>query len=116
MSEQQEAIGSIFQTTAEERQKLRHENPPVCDNVYAANAYFDWYWKGCGCGQLRFGYNPDTNKWWADTEMMGPESTRKLLHAFADYVADNLAPVIEEEQREWEERKAAIIAESDKEN
>lgn len=109
MSDHLQAIDSIFKNTAEERRKLREANPPVCDNAYAANAYFDWYWDGCGCGQLRFGYNPDTNEWWADTEMMGPESTRKLLHAFADFVADKLAPSIEAERKQWEEQKKTII-------
>lgn len=81
----------------EERQKLMADNPPVCTGVHGAQAYFNWSWKGCGFGQLTFSYQD--GEWSCDTEMMGPESTRKLLHAFADHVADNLKPIIEEERR-----------------
>jgi hypothetical protein len=70
------------------------DNPPTCEGVHSASAYFDWSWKGCGFGQLSFHYNHE--KWSCGTEMMGPEATRKLLHSFADFVADNLeGPIME---------------------
>lgn len=77
---------------------------PTVDAAHSAGAYFDWCWQGCGFGQLSFGVKDGV--WHCDTECMGPESTRKLLHAFADYVADQLTPVIEAERAEFEARRA----------
>ena len=77
---------------------------PQVTEAHSAGAYFDWRWDGCGFGQLSFGVKD--GKWHCDTECMGPISTRKLLHAFADYVADQLTPVIEEERAEFEARRA----------
>jgi len=76
---------------------MREANPPTVDGVHHANVYFDWSWKGCGFGQLSFNFDRDTQKWDCMHECMSPENVRKLLHAFADHVADNLTPVIEAE-------------------
>lgn len=84
--------------TAEQRERAMAESPPECTAVHDAHVYFDWSWTGCGFGQLTFSYDASTGQWSCDTEMMGPESTRKLLHAFADHVADNLKPILEAER------------------
>ena len=86
--------------TQDERYAVMDANTPVCDSVHSASAYFDWGWKGCGFGQFSFSVDPKTGKWECSNEMMGPESARKLLHAFADYVADKLEPVIIKEREE----------------
>jgi len=82
-----------------ERAAMREANPPVVDGAHSAHAYFDWRWKGCGFGQFSFHYDHETEKWSCSNEVMGPEASRKLLHAFADFVADNLAPVILEQDK-----------------
>lgn len=78
---------------------------PKVTEAHSAGAYYDWEWQGCGFGQLSFGVKDGV--WHCDTECMGPISTRKLLHAFADYVADQLTPVIEAERAESEARRAS---------
>lgn len=69
---------------------------PECDDVISGGAYFNWGWQGCGFGQLSFKLRPD-GKFDVMNEAMGPDSVRKLLHAFADYVADHA--VLEDEPR-----------------
>lgn len=93
MNEEQNPL-SFLGMTAEERKTARDDNPPTCEGVHNASVYFDWSWIGCGFGQLRFNYIHETDMWTVDNECMGPESVRKLLHAFADHVADNLKPII----------------------
>lgn len=74
--------------TPEEHQKLRDENSPVVDYLHNANSYFDWGWEGCGHGQLSFSIDRETGKITCMNECMGRNSVRKLLHAYADFVAD----------------------------
>lgn len=62
--------------------------PIVVHGVHHAQAYFDWGWQGCGFGQLSFSMDKG-GKITCMNECMGREAVRKLLHAFADYVADN---------------------------
>lgn len=93
--------------TRDERYAVMDANLPVCDGVHSGDAYFDWGWKGCGFGQFSFSFDRETGKWDCSNEMMSPESTRKLLHAFADYVADQLAPMIIKEREEWDAKRAA---------
>lgn len=76
---------------------------PKCTDVHSAGAYFDWSWEGCGFGQLSFSCKDGV--WSCDTEMMGPESTRKLLHAFADHVADQLEPILIAEREAFENKR-----------
>ncbi len=96
---------SFLRMTPEQREQSMHDNPPTCEGVHSGNAYFDWQWTGCGFGQLSFSVKD--GKWSCDTEMMGPASTRKLLHAFADYVADQLEPILIKEREEWDAKCAA---------
>lgn len=91
----------------EERLKLMDINPPVCEGVHYGSTYFDWSWAGCGFGQFSFNLDRKTGQWTCENEMMGPESVRKLLHAYADYVADQLAPVIIKEREDWKAKCAA---------
>ena len=74
----------------EERQKIMDENPPEVSCVHYANVYFDWDWKGCGFGQLSFGLDSEKMELTAMNECMSRNSVRKLLHAFADYIADRV--------------------------
>lgn len=97
---------SFLRMTPEEREKSMVDNSPVCSEVHRGGAYFDWQWKGCGFGQFSFHYDLDKG-WSCDNEMMGPESTRRLLHAFADHVADNLTPLIVQERKDWEAKSTA---------
>ena len=97
---------SFLRMTPEQREKSMIDNPPTCEGVHDGSAYFDWQWSGCGFGQFSFSYDRETGKWDCSNEMMKPESTRKLLHAFADYVADQLAPVIIKEREEWDAKQA----------
>lgn len=90
----------------EERQKIMDANPPVCDGIHYANTYLDWRWQGCGFGQLSFSFDRE-NGWECSNEMMSPEAVRKILHAYADYVADQLTPVIIKERDEWQAELAA---------
>ena len=87
-----------FLRSAVEREETRKNNPPICTAVHFADAYFDWSWKGCGYGQLSFSIKDGV--WSCETECMGPEATRKLLHAFADHVADQLEPILDAERRQ----------------
>ncbi len=84
--------------TYEERRKIKEMTDPVVDEVNYTNAYFNWSWPGCGFGQLSFGYDQTTKTWTCDNEGMGSNDVRRLLHAFAEHVADQLAPVIEAER------------------
>lgn len=89
---------SFFRMSPEQRRQVMKDNPPTCEHVHNSTVYFDWSWQGCGFGQLSFSFDSATGKWSCDTESMGPESTRQLLHAFADYVADNLKPILEQQK------------------
>jgi len=95
----------FLRMTPDEREVAMEENPPVVTSAWQANGNFSWEWTGCGFGGLSFGYDSEKKEWFCDTECMGPESTRMLLHAFADYVADQLKPVIEAEREELEKRR-----------
>ena len=85
-----EALDTMFRA---DRHAIMEANLPKCTGVHWAKGYFDWSWKGCGFGQFSFELSED-GKFRAMNEGMGPESSRKLLHALADYIADNL--VLEE--------------------
>ena len=80
----------FFRRSEEERQKIMSQNPPGIGEVFNGAAYFTWHWQGCGFGELSFKFNPETGKFDCMNECMGPESVRKFLHAYADYVADNI--------------------------
>lgn len=72
-----------------ERRDLMNAHPPEIDQLIGAKAYFSWSWEGCGFGQLSFAYDRETGAISCSNECMSRENVRKLLHAFADYVADN---------------------------
>lgn len=85
---------------AKERFKVKNGNDPVICGVHSAGAYFDWGWKGCGHGQLSFSMNRSftgdgedaevVRKWTCSNEGMSRDDVRKLLHALADHIADNV--------------------------
>lgn len=89
--------------TPDERNALIDSNTPEIEHIHDARAYFSWSWKGCGFGQLSF--DLEDGKWECDTEFMSPERTRKLLHAYADHIADQLTPIIIEEKRIMDEKR-----------
>lgn len=79
---------SFFQLTQEERQFIMYNNPPHITGLYECNSYFGWDWKGCGFGQMTLRFDKGAMKIIVDSENMGRESVRKMLHSLADYIAD----------------------------
>lgn len=63
---------------------------PVVHSIMDLSLYVGWGWDGCGFGELFVKYDAEKNQWTADTECMGPQSVRKILHAAADKIADDL--------------------------
>lgn len=63
---------------------------PIVTSVHTSRAYFDWSWEGCGFGQLSFSFDPRPGDLTCMNERMGRNSVRKLLHAYADYIADRV--------------------------
>lgn len=59
------------------------------NSIYKMSGYFGWSAMGMGFGQLSFGRNEETGQIEFDTEHMGPETTRKILHDLVDYMVDN---------------------------
>jgi hypothetical protein len=80
---------SFFNITETRRDELMNAHPPTI-LFGRGTARFTWDWPSCGIGELSFGYSDETKKYECSNEGMGPESVRKLLHAFADHVADNI--------------------------
>lgn len=78
---------SIFKMTPDERKAMMEANPPEVSCVHSARTYFDWGWKGCGFGQLEVFLSKDGTLI-VENECMGRERVRKILHAWADYIAD----------------------------
>lgn len=76
--------------TLHDHNALMDEQIPQVTNIHNAQLYFDWAWKYCGFGQLSVSHSHESGELTCMNETMGQESVRKLLHAFADYVADNV--------------------------
>lgn len=70
------------------RNKLRAENPPVATDLFSSSIYFNWSWKGCGFGQLSVDLDIESGALLCNNECMRREDVRKLLHAYADFIAD----------------------------
>lgn len=64
------------------------EEPFRIGEIWDGSAYFDWYRNGTGFGQLSFSVDPTTKRITCENECMSRKSVRKILHAFADEVAD----------------------------
>jgi hypothetical protein len=76
--------------TPEKHQKATHDaNTPQVTCVHYGQTFFDWSWNGCGFGQLEILFNKDGDLI-AHNEMMSRDSVRKLLHAWADFIADRV--------------------------
>ena len=75
-----------------ERRALMDASTPTVETIHVGdglnNLYFDWGWHGCGFGQLHI-YN-DGSEIRCANENMSRESVRKLLHALADKIADDV--------------------------
>lgn len=59
------------------------------ESIFSLKGYFSWSALGSGFGQMSFGRSEEDGKIHFDTEMMGPETTRKMLHDLVDYIVDN---------------------------
>ena len=59
------------------------------DGIHNLSAYFDWCAVGSGFGQMSFGYDREEGHVTFDTEMLGPENTRLMLHQLVDFLVDN---------------------------
>lgn len=68
--------------------KTMFDYSPHINSIYSTNIYFGWGWYTCGFGQLAVKYDEDTNRITCMNECMGRKSVRKMLHAYADYLAD----------------------------
>lgn len=79
---------SFRELTREERDHICDMNPPEVKTVHYASFYFDWGWTGCGFGQLSVEFLPEERKIEIMNECMSRDSVRKLLHAWADFIAD----------------------------
>lgn len=71
--------------------KIAQENTPIInsDGIYQCEIYFDWGWKGFGFGQISFNYDRESGQLTCQNECMSRDAVRKIMHAFADYLADN---------------------------
>lgn len=70
------------------RDKLRAENPPEATDVFNTSIYFNWSWMGCGFGQLSVELDREKGEIVCQNECMSRDSIRKILHAYADFIAD----------------------------
>lgn len=70
------------------RQAMRDNNLPKATRVHSSSVYFDWSWKGCGFGQLALNFDIESGTVVCDNECMSRDSVRKILHAYADFIAD----------------------------
>lgn len=58
------------------------------DSIFHLNAYFNWSALGMGFGQMSFGRDKDTGQVVFNTEMLGKNTTRLMLHQLVDYLVD----------------------------
>ena len=70
------------------RDKPRAENPPEATDVFSTFIYFNWSWMGCGFGQLSVELDREKGEIVCENECMSRDSIRKILHAYADFIAD----------------------------
>ena len=71
--------------------------PTPTAEIINAGGYFNWSWQGVGFGQLSFSIEDGAPLF--HTECMGRVSVRKLLHAFADAVADQHDQIAAQEKK-----------------
>lgn len=55
--------------------------------IINGHAYFNWRWQGVGFGQLGFKVSESGTTF--ETEALGKDRVRALLHALADQLADH---------------------------
>jgi hypothetical protein len=72
-------------------------------SLYNMHGYFGWSCLGMGFGQMSFKLNEETGKVEFDTEMMGRETTRKVLHDLVDFMVDNGV------SDDWERKEQASV-------
>lgn len=63
------------------------DQAPRITAVHGASVYFAWEWPGTGFGELAF--TMTGSKIAVDAEGMGPDETRQILYALANYVAEH---------------------------
>lgn len=64
------------------------DEPFEIGDIHNCAAYFDWHKAGCGFGQLSFALHE--GRLTCMNECMSRKSVRKILHAFADKIADEV--------------------------
>jgi hypothetical protein len=64
------------------------DTDPEIIQLHNSGAYFTWGWENFGFGQFSVSFAD--NKLTASNETLSRESVRKLLHQWADYVADRV--------------------------
>lgn len=87
-------VGQVYKELIQERKSIKSIATPMVfefsdDGIHSAGAYFNWGAMGMGFGQMSFHLDKEVGKVRFDTEMMGPETTRRMLHQFVDYIVDN---------------------------
>lgn len=72
-----------------ERIALMNASNPEIETIVWSNIYVNWSWPGKGFGQLDVRTDQDEpGVIRVDNECMDRESVRKILHAWADFIAD----------------------------
>ena len=71
-------------------EELASRANPTVTGIAGSSVYFDWSWPHIGFGQLSFSLNEEGNQIVCYDECMGREAVRKLLHAYADFIADRV--------------------------
>ncbi len=79
---------SLRDLTCKERDHVCEMNPPIVNGIHNVSLYCDWNWITCGFGQLSVDLIVKEDKIEVMNECMSRDSVRKILHAFADYIAD----------------------------
>ena len=70
------------------RNLLANSSLPTFTMAHSFYMYGDWFWPGCGFGQIDFIFDEEKNTLTCSNECMSRNSVRKILHAFADFIAD----------------------------
>lgn len=89
-----EEVGKPYKELIVERPAIKSIATPMKfefdkEGIFSCGAYFNWGAMGMGFGQMSFHKDKETGDIVFDTEMMGPETTRLMLHQFVDYIVDN---------------------------
>ncbi len=87
-------VGILYRLVIKQHTRFKAIATPVkfefdIEDIYSCSAYFGWGALGLGHGQMSFHKNKEDGQIEFDTEMMGKETTRLMLHQFVDFIVDN---------------------------